>query len=105
MCNKPHPASNDRDCFRWLIGHKVTGVIFDALPINRHDLSAGNRTLILDCGCGITLSSNGSYWLEGKDEIKRAISIVRERLSDAEREIRGVLDAAGALDKAAAHRA
>lgn len=90
------PASNTRECFSSLIGCRVVGVLFDALPIGRRDLSAGTRTLVLDDGRGLTIASNGSYWIENADEIQRAIDAVRERLDATKAEIAGVLKLAGA---------
>jgi hypothetical protein len=91
-------ASNTRDCFREFVGKRVKGVLFDALPVNRVDLSAGNKTLVFDDGRGLTFANNGSYWIDSADEVKRAIDLVKADLKKAQKEIKGVLSLAGSLE-------
>jgi hypothetical protein len=90
-------ASNTRDCFRECLGKRVKGVLFDALPPNRPDLAAGTKTLIFGDGTGLTIASNGSFWLENPEAIKRAIALRKKKLKDMKAEIAEVLAAAGAL--------
>ena len=91
-------ASNTADCFRSTVGETVRGVLFDALPLGRRDLACGTKTLIFEGGWGLTISSNGSYWLETKEAITRAVSIQEKRLAALERETRDVLALAGRDD-------
>ena len=88
-------ASNTKDCFRECIGKRVKGVLFDALPAGRNDLAAGTKTLIFDDGSGLTIASNGSFWLEAQEEIQRAVSCRLAELEKTKDEIAEVLAAAG----------
>ena len=87
-------ASNTKDCFRECIGKRVRGVLFDALPAGRCDLSVGTKTLIFEDGSGLTISSKGTFWLENPEEIQRAVGSRRVELERTEREIAEVLAAA-----------
>lgn len=103
MCNENGGCANTRDCFRFAVGHKVVGVLFDSLPVSRRDLSRGNATLVFDCGCGLTISAKGTYWLESPQEIQRAADVTRGKLAECERESRDVLALAGQLENTKAH--
>lgn len=90
-------ASNTKDCFRECIWRTVVGVLFDSLPPNRLDLSAGTKTLVFDDHTGLTIATNGAHWLESAEEIHRAIALVRADLESRKRDIEEVLMTAGAL--------
>lgn len=92
------PASNTPDCFSEFIGQKVVGALFNALPVNRKDLSRGTKTLIFEDGRGLTISSIGTYWIENAEEITRAVRATERKLKATQRELAGVLDLAGAVD-------
>lgn len=94
------PASNTKDCFRDVVGLTVAGVIFDALPVARPDLAAGNKTLVFADGTGLTISSNGSYWRENKPDVDRAIAQTRRKLAQTQTDLEDVLALAGATDNA-----
>jgi hypothetical protein len=93
------PASNTKDCFREFIGQKVKGCLFDALPVGRADLNGGTKTLVFQDGRGLTFASNGSYWVDSADEVKRAIAVVKTELKAHQRELKGILSVAGALNE------
>lgn len=88
-------ASNTKDCFRYCIGKQVTGVLFDALPLGRCDLSSGTKTMIFEDGTGLTIANNGSFWIESADEIQRAVRSRKEELETTQRELADVLAVAG----------
>jgi hypothetical protein len=88
-------ASNSRDCFKECVGKKVTGVLFDAFPIRRIDLSSGSKTLIFDDGSGLTVASNGSFWTETAKDVKWAVDARIRELSDVKTEIAAALSVAG----------
>jgi hypothetical protein len=88
-------ASNTKDCFRECIGKRVKGVLFDAMPIGRLDLARGTKSLIFDDGTALTIGGNGSFWIDGVEEVNRAILIRRKELEDTKAEISEVLIAAG----------
>lgn len=88
-------ASNTKDCFRAVIGRTVKGVLFDAMPPNRHDLRQGNKTLVFEDGTGLTICNNGSFWLESKEAIDTACRLKAKELADLQRETADVLNAAG----------
>jgi hypothetical protein len=88
-------ASNTNECFREVVGLRVKGVLFNALPIGRRDLSGGNKTLIFEDGRGLTISTNGSFWIESAEEVARAISIAKDKLKASQRDLKDVLDLAG----------
>lgn len=94
--HKHESCSNLTDAFRTFIGCTVKGCLFNALPVGRADLAHGTKTLIFDCGWGLTIASNGSYWPESPEEIKRAIRRAKEQLRNTQAEIKGVLQIAGA---------
>lgn len=84
-------ASNTKDCFRACVGKRVKGVLFDALPASRSDLSAGTKTLIFEDGSGLTIASNGSFWPENVEDIRRAVARKRDELEAVKGEISEVL--------------
>lgn len=90
-------AANTPDCFREAIGHQIVGVLFDALPLNDRRLAAGNKTLVLDDGRGLTISNNGSYWIESAEDVRRAAVRIEAKLKDTKRDLKDVLKLAGAL--------
>ena len=87
-------ASNTKDCFRECVGKHIRGVLFDALPAGRSDLAPGTKTLIFEDGTGLTISSNGSFWLENEREIEHAIEEHRAKLSQLKNEIEEVITVA-----------
>lgn len=90
-------ASNTKDCFRHCVGKRVTGVLFDALPVNCRDLSVGNKTLIFEDGTALTISSNGSFWVELPSDVRQAIEVRQGELEAVQTEIMDVLIAAGGV--------
>ena len=94
--NQTMTTSNTNECFTDLIGHEVVGVLFDALPVHRGDLARSTKTLVLDDGTGLTISSNGSFWRESEEEVRRAVVSEAKRLQDVKARIKGVLQVAGA---------
>jgi hypothetical protein len=91
-------ASNTRDCFRAFVGQKVIGLLFNALPVNRRELAAGNKTLVFDDGRGLTIAANGSFWIDSADDVQRAIVIARNALHATQAELADVLALAGDLE-------
>jgi hypothetical protein len=90
-------AANTKDAVRELIGKRIVGVLFDALPAQRADLRKGNKTLVFDDGTGFTFNSKGAFWTEIAEDVSRAVAIVERELRSAETDLRGVLELAGAL--------
>lgn len=90
-------TANTKDCVRAIIGRKVIGVLFDALPMNRRDLSQGNKTLIFEDGTGFTFSDRGTFWLENASDIDRAIAKTELELRLRQSDLKDVLAVAGAL--------
>lgn len=88
-------TSNTKECFRECIGKRVRGVLFDAMPVGRSDLARGTKTLIFDDGTGLTIGSNGSFWIDSVEEVSRAIRARQRELEDTKAEISEVLAAAG----------
>ena len=88
-------CANIHEAFSTFIGCTVKGVLFNALPSGRADLSQGTKTLVFDCGWGLTISSNGSYWPELPDEVRRAIQRKRQELATSQSQLKGVLKLAG----------
>jgi len=88
-------ASNTYDCFREFVGQKVLGVLFNALPLNRRDLSDGTKTLIFEDGRGLTIASNGSYWIDDKENISIAIREKQQVLEKTKTDLQGVLALTG----------
>ena len=89
------PASNTRDCFREFVGQKLVGLMFDAMPMSRADLKAGNAHLIFEDGRALTLSNNGSYWIDSADDVIRALEANKRRLEQLQRETSEVIVASG----------
>jgi hypothetical protein len=88
-------ASNTKDCFREFVGQTVRGVMFDALPISDARLASGTKTLVFEDGRGLTISSSGTFWIESIKDIKAAVKVQRERLVQAEKDVKDVLILAG----------
>lgn len=90
-----NPASNTFDCFREFVGKKVVGVLQGALPVGRRDIASGTKTLVFEDGRGLTVASNGSYWIDSKEDVDRAVSEVTEELEKLRRDTEDVLRLAG----------
>jgi hypothetical protein len=87
-------ASNTHDCFREFVGQKVIGLLFSALPWNRRDLAAGTKTLIFEDGRGLTIASNGSYWIESVEDVDTAVKYRQKELLATQRELAEVIELA-----------
>jgi hypothetical protein len=94
-------TSNTQECFRICVGRKVVGVMFDALPIGRMDLRAGNKTLIFEDGEGLTISSRGTFWTETKRDIFVAVREREAELASVTNEHTEVLRLTGLAENAA----
>jgi hypothetical protein len=88
-------ASNTKDCFREFVGQRVKGVLFNALPVGRADLNSGTKTLIFEDGRGLTIASNGSFWIDSKSDIAQAIDVAKDELENIQRDLQDVLEASG----------
>ena len=88
-------AANTRDCVRDLIGKKIVGVLFDALPVSHRDLQTGTKTLVFDDGTGFTFNSRGAFWKETAKDITRAVELKKQELHAIETDIKDVLTVAG----------
>ena len=84
-------VSNTRECFSDRIGHKVIGVIFDI------GKTPGCKTLVFDDGYGLTISNNGSYWVESPSIIEQAIASKKQELERLQHDLEQILHLAGAL--------
>ncbi len=82
-------ASNTRDCFRELIGHTITGVLFDE-----------GETLILDDGSGLKFYPNGTYARRAAQEVGRAVQHRRAELAQAHADLAEVAKLDGLLSAA-----
>lgn len=91
----PCATSNTPECFRTFVGQKVVGILIDALPVNRADLNRGTKTLVFEDGRGLTIASNGSYWVERPEEVRRAIAATQRKLEDVQRDLAGTIELAG----------
>lgn len=90
-------ASNTHECFEEFLGQRLIGLLFDALPANRADLRSGNRHLIFEDGRALTLSDNGSYWIDSAKDVRRAIETRKKELDRNGTEIEAVLALAEAM--------
>ena len=88
-------VANTKDCVRDLIGKKIVGVLFDALPVSHRDLQTGTKTLVFDDGTGFTFNSRGAFWRETKKDITRAVGLREQELRLIEADIKDVLTVAG----------
>lgn len=96
MNHKHGVTSNTQECFRTFIGCRVRGFLKNALPVGRCDLAGGTKTLIFECGWGLTIAKNGSYWTESPEDIARAVEIAKRELADIKGDIEDALKVAGA---------
>lgn len=87
-------TSNTLDCFRYCVGKTVKGVLFNALPLRRRDLSRGSKTLIFNDGTGLTISSSGSFWIDSAEDVRLAIKETKDRLEVNQKELSEVLELA-----------
>jgi hypothetical protein len=78
-------TSNTDGCFNTFVGCTVSGFI------EYH----GARVLIFTCGCGLTLSHNGSFWIESKEDVDRMIGCRIKDLQQCSTELRTILSLAG----------
>lgn len=92
---RPNPTANTRDCFSEWIGNYVTGVIFDALPLQRPDLAIGSKALIFDDGRALVIHGNGSFYVAGRLDVEAAVQRKVQELERASGELAEVLRLAG----------
>lgn len=85
------PPANTPACFSEFIGQRVVGVLFNALPANRRDLASGTKTLVFEDGRGLTVASNGSYWIDSAAQVRRAVAVAERDLRATEASLAGVL--------------
>lgn len=88
-------ASNTEDCLRQLIGRRVVGVLVGQLPLNAKDIADHCTTFVLEDGRGFTFSSNGSHWLENRDDVRRAIDRKCQELERTKATLDDLLRVAG----------
>ena len=89
------PGSNSKDCLRTQVGKRIIGVLFDALPLGRVDLRAGNKTFVFEDGTGFTFTSKGAFWEESASEVGRALAAKMAELDEHKRTMESVLELAG----------
>jgi hypothetical protein len=92
------PASNTKDCFREFIGQKLVGVLFDGLPLSRHDLASGSKTLVFEDGRGLTIASNGTYGIDSAEDVRAAVRRTERALSSTMDDLAGALRLAEATN-------
>lgn len=93
MTHMHNAAGNSRELLRELRGHKIVGILVGELPGNSVS-TAGNRSLVLDCGYAFTFNGTGAYWLESPGDVQRAIERIRARLAETELEQKVVAEMA-----------
>jgi hypothetical protein len=86
-------TSNTHECFQTFVGCRVKGFLKNALP--NGGSRQGTKTLVFECGWGLTIASNGSFWVESPKDVSRAVSRVRSELLQSQRDIKDVLALAG----------
>ncbi len=91
------PASNTLSCFEEFFGQKFIGILVGELPLNDKSVSSKTKTLVFEDGRGLTISSNGSYWVNNAKDVSLAIQRVRERLERNSGSLRTILELAGKL--------
>ena len=67
------------------------------MPTNRKDLARGTKTLVLDDGTGLTITSTGSYWRENAKEIESGIMVRKAELLKLHAELGESLRAEGVM--------
>lgn len=88
-------AANTAGCVTDFVGKRLRGVLFNALPVNHKDIAAGTKTLIFEDGRGLTIASNGSFWIDSADDVGRAIRVAEQQLADTRARLEEVLSLAG----------
>ena len=91
-------AANTKDCFRALVGERIVGVMFDALPLGNKGAANGAKTLVLEDGRGLTITGTGTYWLDSAEDVARAVERARRDLVHAHRELAALVDLAGLVE-------
>ena len=89
-------TANTPACFEAFIGQRVVGILLDTLPADRRDLSPGTKMLIFEDGRGLTIASNGSFWIDSAEDVERAVAATRRRLEATQRRLADVLALANA---------
>jgi hypothetical protein len=93
-------ASNTDDCFREFFGLKLVGLIGDVWPLRSQSENTTYKTLIFEDGRGITLSSNGSWWVASKEDVSKAVGTLRNILEKQKKDIEEVAKLAGIINEA-----
>lgn len=90
-CKGHNVASNSPELWGTLVGHSIAGVLHDV----RFGCVNVKVVLVLDCGKGLVLNSNGSFWMIGSEEVKIEIESKRRALKNTQEELRAVIQLAG----------
>lgn len=77
-------TSNTDEVFSTFIGESLKGIL--------HDRSSGHdyTILVFECGWGLVLSFNGSYWTENSDYVEKTKRRVKEKLEVTQKELEGI---------------
>lgn len=84
------PASNTLDCFHEFVGQRLVG-----LTLGRTPSGSEVRTLVFEDGRGLSISSNGSYWVSPAEVVRCRIDEMRDELERTRRDIERVLALSG----------
>lgn len=83
-CFHSAPA-NQKECFRTFVGNQIKGILFDGFG------EKGSKAIIFECGWGLIIEANGTYWIEAPERVSEAIQNAADDLKQAQAEIAGLL--------------
>lgn len=101
--NTPAPSSRDSipsntsGCFQTFVGERLIGVVEDLIESHEPDISC--RTLIFESGRGLTITSNGTYWLESRNTVRAAADARLAFLAEAKAKTESAMGALNSLVK------
>lgn len=98
-------ASNTKECMLELVGHQVIGVLIGAFPLHNQSIAKGTRSFILDDGRAFTFNTNGAFWIESADDVRRAVEKRQQELQEAMVAYEAVLAMSGATGRPSAGQA
>lgn len=89
-------GSNNRNALLTFAGCIVKGVLIGTLAGHRGDFSQGSKTLVFECGWGLTFNSIGAYYPTNPETIQATIRDMQSKYRETAGQLEELLAMAGA---------
>ncbi|HUY55334.1 MAG TPA: hypothetical protein VMV23_09280 [Candidatus Nanopelagicaceae bacterium] len=94
MSCKHQGASNTRETILAFKGEELVGVLKGQFPTQNREIASRTMTLVFESGCGLTISHNGAYWHDTREDVARVVTKLRKELEAGQADIEFYLERA-----------